>query len=135
MRRLQFLLVLVLSATIINAQKIMGFNEANAKSQLDWEKQYDEQLNAKNLDTWMQFLTSHPHHVGSPQDKANAEYMANLFKQWGYQTEIASYYVLFPTPKLRSLELMGSKPFKAKLEESTLSADKTSGQKMEQLPS
>ena len=37
MRRLQFVLVLVLSATIINAQKIMGFNEANAKSQLDWE--------------------------------------------------------------------------------------------------
>jgi N-acetylated-alpha-linked acidic dipeptidase len=61
--------------------------------------------------------------------------MANLFKQWGYQTEIASYYVLFPTPKLRSLELIGSKPFKAKLEESTLAADKTSGQKMEQLPS
>ena len=51
MRRLQFVLVLVLSATIINAQKIMGFNEANAKSQLDWEKQYDAQLNAKNLDT------------------------------------------------------------------------------------
>ena len=40
--------------------------------------------------------------------------------QWGYQTEIASYFVLFPTPKTRSLELLGSKPFKAKLEEPTL---------------
>ncbi|HMK25931.1 MAG TPA: transferrin receptor-like dimerization domain-containing protein, partial [Chitinophagaceae bacterium] len=116
-------------------QKIMGFTDANAARQIDWEKQFDAQLNAKNLDTWMQFLTSHPHHVGSPQDKANAEYMANLFRQWGYQTEIASYYVLFPTPKFRSLELLGSKPFKAKLEESTLTADKTSGQKAEQLPS
>ncbi len=67
MRRLNFVLVLLLSVTIINAQKIMGFNEANTKSQLDCEKQYDVQLNAKNLDTWMQFLTSHPHHVGSPQ--------------------------------------------------------------------
>jgi len=46
----------------------------------------------------MKFLSSHPHHVGSPQDKANAEYMAKFFKQWGYQTEIANYYVLFPTP-------------------------------------
>src|SRR5678810_551168 len=89
MRRLQFVLVLVLSATIINAQKIMGFNEANAKSQLDWEKQYDAQLNAKNLDTWMQFLTSHPHHVGSVQGKANADYMANLFRSWGYQTAVS----------------------------------------------
>ena len=134
MRRLQFVLVLVLSVTIINAQKIMGFNEANAKSQLDWEKQYDAQLNAKNLDTWMQFLTSHPHHVGSPHDKANAEYMANLFRSWGYQTEIAEYQVLFPTPKTRMLELLGSKPYKAKLEEPGLKEDKTSGQKAEQLP-
>ena len=135
MRRLQLVLVLVLSAAIINAQKIMGFNDANAKSQLDWEKQYDAQLNAKNLDTWMQFLSSHPHHVGSPQGKANAEYMANLFRSWGYQTEIAEYHVLFPTPKTRVLELLGSKPYKAKLEEPAMKEDKTSGQKSEQLPS
>src|SRR6478609_6667806 len=113
MRRLQFVLVLVLSATIINAQKIMGFNGANAKSQLDWEKQYDAQLNAKNLDTWMQFLTSHPHHISSPQGKANADYMVNLFRSWGYQTELAEYHVLFPTPKTRVLELLGIKPYKA----------------------
>ncbi|HEY5773147.1 MAG TPA: M28 family peptidase, partial [Chitinophagaceae bacterium] len=134
MRRSLFVLVLVLSATIINAQKIMGFNEANAKSQLDWEKQYDAQLNARNLDTWMQFLTSHPHHVGSVQGKANADYMVNLFRSWGYQTEIAEYHVLFPTPKTRVLELLGSKPYKAKLEEPALKEDKTSGQKSEQLP-
>ena len=78
-----------------------------AAKQMDWEKQYDAQLNADNLDTWMQFLTSHPHHVGSPQEKVNAEYIADLFRQWGYQTEIASYHVLFPTPKTRVLELLG----------------------------
>lgn len=115
-------------------QKLMGFTDANASKQKDWEKQFDAQLDAKNLDTWMKYLSSHPHHVGSPQDKLNAEYMANLFKQWGYQTQIESYYVLFPTPKTRVLELLGSKPYKAKLEESTLSQDKTSGQKSEQLP-
>jgi len=135
MRRFNFVLILLLSASIINAQKIMGFNEVNAKSQLDWEKQYDAQLNAKNLDTWMQFLTSHPHHVGSPQGKANAEYMANLFRSWGYQTEIAEYHVLFPTPKIRLVELLGAKPYKLKLEEPALKEDKTSGQKTEQLPS
>src|SRR5258705_8055170 len=135
MKKLNLVLLFLLFVAAANAQKLMGFTDANAAKQIDWEKQFDAQLNAKNLDSWMQFLTSHPHPVGSPQDKANAEYMANLFKQWGYQTEIASYYVLFPTPKFRSLELMGSKPFKAKLEESTLAADKTSGQKAEQLPS
>lgn len=135
MKKLNLVLMFLLFVAAANAQKLMGFTDANAAKQIDWEKQFDAQLNAQNLDEWMQFLTSHPHHVGSPQDKANAEYMANLFRQWGYQTEIASYFVLFPTPKFRQLELLGIKPYKAKLEESTLAADKTSGQKAEQLPS
>lgn len=115
-------------------QKLMGFTDANSAKQLNWEKQFDAQLDAKNLDTWMKYLSSHPHHIGSPQDKLNAEYIANLFKQWGYQTQIDTYYVLFPTPKTRLLELQGSKPYKAKLEEPAVAGDKTSGQKAEQLP-
>jgi N-acetylated-alpha-linked acidic dipeptidase len=135
MKRLNLVIIFLLIVEAGNAQKIMGFTDTHAANQIDWEKQFDALLSTKNMDTWMQFLSSHPHHVGSPQDKANAEYIANLFKQWGYQTEIASYYVLFPTPKTRSLELTGTRPFKAKLEEPTLKEDKTSGQKTEQLPS
>jgi N-acetylated-alpha-linked acidic dipeptidase len=127
-------MLFALSLATAGAQKMMGFTDASAARQADWEKQFDAQMNAQNLDTWMKFLSSHPHHVGSPQDKANAEYMANLFKSWGFQTEIASYYVLFPTPKTRLLELTGSKPFRAKLQESALKEDKTSGQLTEQLP-
>jgi N-acetylated-alpha-linked acidic dipeptidase len=134
MKHLNFLLIFLLFAEAGNAQKIMGYTDANAANQTGWEKQFDAQLSTKNMDSWMQFLTSHPHHVGSPKDKANAEYIADLFTQWGYKTEIASYYVLFPTPKTRLLELTGQKPFKAKLEEATLKEDRTSGQKAEQLP-
>jgi N-acetylated-alpha-linked acidic dipeptidase len=134
MKWLNLLIMSLLIAEGSNAQKIMGFTDFNAANQTDWEKQFDALLSAKNMDTWMQFLASHPNHLGSPQDKANAEYIADLFMRWGYQTEIASYYVLFPTPKIRSLELAGSKPYKAKLEEPALKEDKTSGQKTEQLP-
>jgi N-acetylated-alpha-linked acidic dipeptidase len=135
MKRLNLIIMFLLIVEAGNAQKIMGFKDANAVNQIDWEKQFDAQLSVKNMDIWMQFLASHPHHVGSPQDKANAEYIANFFTQWGYQTEIVSYYVLFPTPETRSLELIASKPFKAKLEEPALKEDKISGQKTEQLPS
>ena len=134
MKLLNLVVIFLLIVEAGNAQKIMGFKDSNAANQIGWEKQFDAQLSTNNIDTWMQFLSSHPHHVGSPKDKANAEYLENLYKQWGYQTEIASYYVLFPTPKTRSLELLGKKPFKAKLEESTLKEDRTSGQKSEQLP-
>jgi N-acetylated-alpha-linked acidic dipeptidase len=134
MKRLLTTLAFFLFIAFAQAQKIMGFTDTDASSQLNWEKQFDAQLNASNLDNWMQFLTSHPHHVGSQQDKANAEYIANLFKEWGYETEIVSYNVLFPTPKTRQLELLGSKPFKARLDEPVLKEDRTSGQKAEQLP-
>lgn len=135
MRYFQLVLLFLFFTVAIQAQKIMGFSDPNAAKQVDWEKQFDAQLSAKNQDTWMQFLTSHPHHVGSPQDKLNAEYIAGLFRSWGYQTEIPEYHVLFPTPKVRVLELLGSKPYKAKLEEATLKEDRTSGQKAEQLAS
>jgi len=134
MRKTLFILFLLLSVSFTHAQKIMGFNDARTAKQLDWEKQFDGQLSGKDQDVWMQFLSSHPHHVGSPQDKANADYIVSLFRSWGWETEIAEYWPLFPTPKTRVLELLGSKPYKAKLQEPTLEADKTSGQKGEQLP-
>src|SRR5690349_13451551 len=99
------ILFALLSLVILSssAQKLMGFTDADAVKQVSWEKQFDAQMNAQDLDGWMKFLSSHPHHVGSPQDKANAEYIANLFRQFGFQTEINTYYVLFPTPKTRVL--------------------------------
>ena len=93
-KQLNLVIIFLLIAEAGNAQKIMGFTDINAANQINWEKQFDTQLSAKNIDTWMQFLSSHPHHVGSLKDKENAEYIADLFTQWGYKTEIASYYVL-----------------------------------------
>lgn len=132
MKKLVFFLLLFYSFS--RAQKIQGFTESNAKNQLDAEKLFDSYLNPANQDTWMKFMASHPHHVGSPHGKANAEFMLNLFKSWGYQAQIEEFQVLFPTPKLRSVELLGTKPYKLKLEESALAEDKTSNQKSEQLP-
>ena len=134
MKQLNLVLLFTFFVALASAQKIMGFTDTGAIKQYDWEKRFDAQLNAQNLDTWMKFMSSHPHHVGSTQDKANAEYMANLFRQWGYETAIASYYVLFPTPKTRLLELTGSRPYKAKLQETGVASDKTSMQLSEQLP-
>ncbi len=115
-------------------QKITGFFPQNAQRQLAFEKQFDSMLSTSNQDEWMKFLTAGPHHIGSAKGKANAEYMAALFRQWGYETELAEYHVLFPTPKFRSLELLGDKPYKARLEEPAMPEDKTSGIKSEQLP-
>jgi len=110
--RLLILSFFVLGFFSATAQKkITGFLRDNSAAQYELEKKFDGLLNAADQDKWMKFLTSKPHHIGSAHGKANAEYMADLFRQWGYETEIAVYHVLFPTPKFRSLELLGALVF------------------------
>lgn len=79
-------------------------------------------------------LSARPHHVGSPYDKENAEFILSLFKSWGYDAQIETFDVLFPTPKTRVLELLAPEKYTAKLEEPDLKEDATSNQKNEQLP-
>lgn len=129
-------LSLVLAVTMAQAQpdRMFGYTKEAAATQRALEEKFDQQLKAANLDTWLKKLTARPHHVGSPYGKANAEYMRDLFRSWGYQAEIESYQVLFPTPKVRLLELVGPTKFTARLTESTLKEDGTSGMTSEQLP-
>jgi N-acetylated-alpha-linked acidic dipeptidase len=82
----------------------------------------------------MQLLSAHPHHVGSPYDKQNAEWILTQYKQWGWDAHIETFQVLFPTPKARLLEMVAPTRFAAKLDEPGLSTDPTSKLKNEQLP-
>ena len=51
----------------------------------------------------MRRLSARPHHVGSPYDKDNAEWILAHFQEWGLDAHIESFDVLFPTPKVRVL--------------------------------
>jgi N-acetylated-alpha-linked acidic dipeptidase len=82
----------------------------------------------------MERLSARPHHVGSPYDKDNAEWILARFKEWGWDAQIETFSVLFPTPKERVLELVAPTHFTAKLEEPPVPEDPTSNQKSEQLP-
>jgi len=128
------LIGLLLVSLSSQAQKIMGFSDASSAEQQRWESRFDSIVSAAKQDDYMKFLSSRPHHVGSAQGKANAEYMRNLLSQWGWDARIEEFQVLFPTPKTRLLELQGAKAFRAKLEEPALKEDPTTGQKAEQLP-
>jgi len=128
-------LVGVIAVTVDAADTpTLGFSPASVKDQEALEARFDAQLDARNLRTWMERMASRPHHVGSPWGRQNAEFMAGLFRSWGYETRIEEFHVLLPTPKERRLELLGPTRFVASLEEPTLPQDRTSGQKKEQLP-
>ncbi len=113
---------------------LLGFTQKQSGEQFSLENKFDGLLNAGNLRDWMKRLSSRPHHTGSPHGKDNALYMSELFKSWGYETQIEEFKVLFPTPKTRIVEMLEPEKFIADLAEPELKEDATSGQQQEQLP-
>ena len=113
---------------------LLGFSDVRAAEQRALEARFDSYLNADNLREWMKRLSARPHHVGSPYGKENAEFMVGLFRSWGYQARLEEFHVLFPTPKVRLLEMQAPTHYKASLAEPALPEDATSGQTDEQLP-
>ena len=99
-----------------------------------WEQKFREVPDPKNLREFMQRLSARPHHVGSPYDKDNAEWILAKLKSWGLDAKIENFDVLFPTPKERLVELVEPVKYTAKLEEPAVAGDPTSDQKSEQLP-
>ncbi len=118
-----------------DSSDLPGFSAASARTEREVEDQFRAIPDRANLRQYMDSLSARPHHVGSPYDKANAEWILAKFKEWGWDAKIENYDVLFPTPKERALELIDPGHFKAKLQEPPVPGDVTSSQLSEQLPS
>src|ERR1051325_2465157 len=113
---------------------LAGYSIDAAKEQRDWEQKFKASPQPANMKQYMQRLAAHPHHVGSPYDQDNAQWLLSTYKAWGLDAKIETFDVLFPTPKQRLVEMTEPTRFTAKLEEPAISVDPTSGQKAEQLP-
>ncbi|HEX3664134.1 MAG TPA: transferrin receptor-like dimerization domain-containing protein [Rhizomicrobium sp.] len=83
----------------------------------------DASIQPNELRDWMKMLASEPNHVGSPHDKANAEWVLAQFKSWGWDAHIETFYALYPTPIHESLEMVSPRPFKAMLQEPPIPGD------------
>ncbi len=114
--------------------KILGFTDAHATAQLVLEKKFDAQIAAADQKAWLEHMTAAPNHVGSPHDKANAEFMLALFKSWGWDAHIEQFDVLYPTPKKSAVELVAPTRATAKLQEPAVAGDRTSNQIADELP-
>ena len=139
MRRLAaLLLICILSVSPMtlaaDENALAGYSSNSSQTERDWENKFRAIPDPANLREYMQQLSARPHHVGSPYDKDNAEWILARFKEWGLDAHIESFNVLFPTPKLRLLEMTEPTKFTAKLEEPALVIDPTSNQRSEQLP-
>jgi N-acetylated-alpha-linked acidic dipeptidase len=117
-----------------NQAALVGYSPRAGQSEREWEAKFRAIPDPANLREYMRRLSARPHHVGSPYDKDNAEWILAHFKEWGLDARIERFDVLFPTPKVRLLEMLAPTKFTAKLEEPALAVDPTSNQKAEQLP-
>ncbi len=113
---------------------LAGFSAAHAADERALEARFDAAIRQDDLRPWLKRLSAQPHPVGSAYGQENAEFIAGLFRSWGYDTAIEEFRVLFPTPKSRLLEMVGPSRFHASLVEPGIPEDATSGQAAEQLP-
>src|SRR5262245_14940565 len=110
MSRLFLVTALWLCATCAQAQ-MLGFGAQGAAQQREIEAKFDATLNPDELRAWLKQLSSAPNHVGAPHNKANAEFIRDQLKSFGWDARIESFEVLYPTLKQHRLEMVAPKSF------------------------
>ena len=125
---LSILLIFIVQFSFAQTKKISGFYQKNIDKELNLESAFDKNLSKENIGETIKRLSAKPHNISSPGSKENAEYILSLYKKWGWDAQIETFHVLFPTPKTRVLEMISPTLYKAILKEPALKEDATSGQ-------
>lgn len=118
-------LALTVAAAPAGAQELIGFHPDRAADQRAIETRADGWIVAEDLISWNRLMTPRPHHAGAPQTEANARWMVERFREWGFEAGIETFHVLFPTPRLRKLTLLEPTRFEASLVEEPAADDAT----------
>src|SRR5262249_18997086 len=99
-RLLAACIVMSMTPGLISAQsgegdhlRLSGFSTQASAPEREWEKKFQDGIAADNLRESMRRLSARPHHVGSPYDKDNAEWMLGKFKEFGFDAHIETFRV------------------------------------------
>ncbi|HEX4159084.1 MAG TPA: transferrin receptor-like dimerization domain-containing protein [Rhizomicrobium sp.] len=95
---------------------------------------FDASIHPDDQRDWLKLLAAEPNHVGSPHDKANAEWVLAQFKSWGWDAHIESFDVLYPTPVHETLEMVAPHKFAATLQEPPIPGDTSARAREPALP-
>ncbi|CAD7385578.1 transferrin receptor-like dimerization domain-containing protein [Xanthomonas arboricola] len=111
-----------------------GYDAAAAQAQRALEARFDSGLKDADYRGWLKQWASAPNHVGSPHNLENARDLQNRLRGYGWDARIETFEVLWPSPRSSQLELLGAKPYVARLKEPPLPGDSTSTQTENVLP-
>jgi N-acetylated-alpha-linked acidic dipeptidase len=134
--RLVFLpaFLLLIPGTHLADPPLRGFSVRASRIQVEWEKKFRAIPSRDSLRSYMRHLSARPHHLGSPYDRANVEWLRDRMASFGWDATIDSFHVLFPTPLERVVELVAPSRFRARLNEPEVAGDPSTLQQSEQLP-
>src|ERR1700722_6163722 len=62
---------------------LRGYSADDSRTERQWEEKFLAIPTPDNLREYMRRLSARPHHVGSPYDKDNAEWLVSKPKSWG----------------------------------------------------
>ena len=130
-------LLIVLPVSAVSQQTpapLLGFTPQSETAERTWESKFMAIPDAQRISGNMHLLAAHPHNVGSAAQRANAEWLVKQYTSWGWDAKLEQFDVLYPTPKTRVLELLGSKPYKARLEEPVIPEDPYTQDKSPAMP-
>lgn len=113
---------------------LLGFKPADARQQIERERAFDAHIDAVLMDEWLKDLSSRPNQVGSTHGKANAERVMRMFREFGWEAEIETFDVLYPTAKRVQVQMLSPHRHDAVLEEGALPGDASSAIREEAMP-
>ena len=129
--RIKFATLLAATASLALAATA---HAATPAAQAANEKAFDSHISAADQMAWLKTMSSAPNHVGSAHDKANAEFILQQFKSWGWDARIEQFDVLYPTPISTSVELVAPRSVKLGGQEPAIAGDATSANTADALP-
>src|SRR5690242_2677029 len=67
-----------------NQVPLVGYSSEAARGEREWEAKFRAVPSQAVLRETMQRLSARPHHIGTAQDRENAEWILARFKEWGW---------------------------------------------------
>lgn len=98
------------------------------------EAAFDAGVSSQDQLDWLRQMSSAPNQVGSPHDKANAEFMLAKFKEWGWDAHLEQFEVLYPTPITTTVEMVAPEHVTLGGQEPAVAGDDTSANTAGALP-
>jgi N-acetylated-alpha-linked acidic dipeptidase len=114
---------------------LRGYTPEDSATEIGWEQKFRELPDRDHIRENMRRLSARPHHVGSPYDKDNAEWLLAQLKSYGLDAQIETFSALCSRRRSRASWSCWARRLSPRSCRSLpISVDPTSSQTSEQLP-